>query len=191
MAEDKCFEYGYNFEYEYYYDEYSKLYIYKLTCEQFWPCVGRSKSITRARRYAYQNMLFNIKNNIVFDKEETDLSFDYEDEVENKENLSFDYNIEKTLKRQTQPRFFDRLDMSLKESRATIEEQQKEEEELTDSSFNSSRILGWNMWNDKVKKQYLDNELNNYNKESSLRVPVARPSTPIFGKPQILYNVKA
>lgn len=131
MEESKFYEYEYSYDYEWYYNQ--GLYIFKLKCENFWPCVGKSKYLEKARSSAYKNMLFNIENNITFDVK--DYTEDYEEEEENykEEDLS------------------NKLDRSLKESKATDEEKQLEMEEFNDSLFKSDRILGWNFWDDKVK----------------------------------------
>lgn len=195
MAESKFYEYEYSYDYEWYYNQ--GLYIFKLKCENFWPCVGKSKYLEKARSSAYKNMLFNIENNITFDVE------DYKEEDYNEDLFDPTIDHEEEKRRSD---FSKKLDSGLIESKATEEEKRLEMEEFNDSLFDSDIILGWNIWDDKLKKQYLDNELDKYQKNfidrpltpvfdsyeglKSLKVPVARPSAPIFGKPMKLYRAK-
>src|SRR6185312_16080105 len=114
MAESKFLEYGFSNEYEYYYNHDQCIYIFKLKCENFWPCVGKSKYLEKARSSAYKNMLFNIENNITFEKDLFDQIINHEE-----------------VKRRSD--FSKKLNSGLTESKATEEEKQIEMEEFNDS----------------------------------------------------------
>jgi hypothetical protein len=163
-CENKVLDSCYSVEYEYYRD--NGLYIYKLTCDNYWPTVGCSKYFIEARMIAYKLMLFNINHNIMYDGK-------IEDE-------------EKPCK----------LNEALKNGKAIEEEKEVEEFELSDSYLYTGDFNWDYMPDDKKKEllnKELD-EYHDPNKEESdlerenlpcLRVPIAEDSPPVFGRPMI------
>lgn len=188
MDEDKVLELYSNIEYEYYQDK--GLYIYKLNCDNYWPTIGYSKYLIEARMIAYKNMLFNIEHNILYEiKEEANL----EEEFKNDE---YEFHI-KHMNEELEPyKYTCKLGESLKNTKATKEEKEVEEFELSDSYIFNNNI-NWNYMSNEEKKQLLDKELDEYRKSDPdreklpfLKVPVAKPSTPVFGRPITFYKVK-
>src|SRR5579864_5359025 len=63
-SEQKVMELCYEYNYEYYYDDNKKLYVYELTCDDYKPTIGYSIFLYKARMIAFKEMLFNIENNV-------------------------------------------------------------------------------------------------------------------------------
>jgi hypothetical protein len=190
-CENKVLDSCYSVEYEYYQD--NGVYIYKLTCDNYWPTVGVSKYFIEARMIAYKLMLFNINHNIMYN-EIINLKIDPTDpEVKNDEYEFHIKNMNEELEPYVENVSKHKLDEPLKNTKAT-EAEKEVEEYYTSGSYLYNNDINWDYMPDDEKKQFLDKELEEYRnptkeesdpereKLPSLKVPVAKDSPPVFAR---------
>jgi hypothetical protein len=166
------------------YNKKQKLYIYKLKADNYLETTGKSKSFVESRAIAYDNMLFNIDN-----------------------NLRYCFINSNSSNMKEYDNLHDKLNNALQNSKATKDEI---EDELCQEADCERYKTKWDCYDDNVKIDDLNAELDHYWKsvnpghlsfdykknEELLEklqvdgVPIVRPSPPVFGKSYKMEGIK-